>query len=280
MNSSSRVQREIAKVWTVNHQRNSSTHKAGLILEPGRWEEFDPFLLMAEDWFGRGTFDFHPHRGMETVTYVLEEKLEHKDNHGGHGVLSPGDVQWMTAGSGIIHAEEPAGETVHTLQLWINLPSSKKMTEPRYQDLRKEDMPERNEEGARITVFSGSSAGVKAQTDNNVPITMVDVELEKDASVTQDLPGSFNGFIYVLEGKGYFGKSETPGERNQVLWLGPGEEKAESEVAVRADEKLRFLLYAGEPIGEPVVARGPFVMNSDEEIRQAYDDYRMGKFGR
>lgn len=119
------------------------------------WEDVDPFLLMAEDYFVRGTFGMHPHRGIETVTYVIDGKLEHVDNKAGEGVLVPGDVQWMTAGKGIIHTEDPvAGETVHSLQLWVNLPSDKKMTEPRYQNMRAQDMPVRLEEGATIRVFS------------------------------------------------------------------------------------------------------------------------------
>jgi redox-sensitive bicupin YhaK (pirin superfamily) len=186
----------------------------------------------------------------------------------------------MTAGRGIIHAEEPLeGETVHSLQLWLNLPRSKKMTEPRYQDLRSEEMPVRHEQGALVRVFSGSSAGIKAKTLNHVPVTLVEINLKAGASVTQDLPGSYNGFIYVLEGNGYFGKDQTPGHQQQVLWLGKGKGAAESEIVIRTDKGLRALLFAGEPICEPVVARGPFVMNTEEEIRQAYEDYFAGKFG-
>lgn len=137
----SSAQRRIIRTWDVHYKSPGGPHiRQAFVLEPGHWEEFDPFLLLAEDWFQRGTFDSHPHRGIETVTIVLEGHLEHRDNHGGHGLLGPGDVQWMTAGRGVIHAEEPvAGETVHSLQLWVNLPRARKMTEPRYQDLGREE---------------------------------------------------------------------------------------------------------------------------------------------
>ncbi|GEN35092.1 MULTISPECIES: pirin family protein [Aneurinibacillus] len=271
--------RDIARVWTVHHKQQSPIHKVGQILEPGNWKEYDPFLFLAEDWFQHGVFDFHPHRGIETVTYVIEGTLEHYDNYGGEDQLEPGDAQWMTAGRGVIHKETAAvGNTVHSLQLWVNLPRSKKMIEPRYQNLRAKDMPVRHEEGAVIRVFSGSSAGVTASTLNHVPVTMVEMQLEPGVTVTQDLPGSYNGFIYILEGSGYFGTNETEGKKNQALLLGPGNHSKESEIAIRAKEKLRLLLYAGEPVKEPVVAYGPFVMNTEEEIRQAIADYREGKF--
>ncbi|MBB3869387.1 pirin family protein [Parageobacillus toebii NBRC 107807] len=273
------AQRRIRRVKTVQIETNSPIHRSGPVLEPGNWEEYDPFLMLMEDIFQRGTFDFHPHRGIETVTYVIDGQLEHFDSKAGHGTLGPGDVQWMTAGRGVIHKEDPApGSTVHSLQLWINLPSAKKMTEPRYQNLKASDMPVRREEGAIIRVFSGSSKGVKAPTLNHVPVTMVEMVLEPGASIVQDLPGSYNGFLYILEGSGTFGADATEGKAGQVLFLSRVENETESEITVTAKEKLRLLLYAGEPINEPVVAYGPFVMNTQEEIRQAIRDYQEGKF--
>lgn len=273
------VARGIRSVRDVVFQENSPTHKVGLVIEPGNWEDVDPFLLMAEDYFVRGTFGMHPHRGIETVTYVIEGKLEHSDNKTGGGELLPGDVQWMTAGKGIMHTEDPAvGDTVRSLQLWVNLPSAKKMTEPRYQNMRAQDMPVRQEEGATVRVFSGSSMGVMAATKNYVPVTMVELNVEAGVTVKQDLPGSYNGFLYIVEGQGMFGKDRTVGQAGQVLWLERGLSNEHTEVSIQATEKLRVLLYAGQPIGEKVVARGPFVMNSEEEIVQAYKDYREGKF--
>ena len=131
-------ERGIRKIKTVNIQQNSPIHRNGYVLEPGNWKEYDPFLILMEDIFQKGAFDFHPHRGIETVTYVIDGTLEHQDNKAGFGKLEAGDVQWMTAGRGVIHKEDPApGSTVHSLQLWINLPKIKKMTEPRYQNLKR-----------------------------------------------------------------------------------------------------------------------------------------------
>jgi len=263
----------------VQPTKHSPGHTVALVLEPGHWEEFDPFLLLAEDWFEHGTFDVHPHRGIETVTYVIEGRLLHYDNKAGAGELMPGDVQWMTAGRGVIHKEDPdAGDTVHSLQLWLNLTSDKKMTQPRYQNLRSHDMPVRQEEGASIRVFSGSSGAVRSQTENHVPVTMVEIVVEPGYRITQELPGDFNGFLYVLEGKGTFGGNLAQGVQGQVLWLDRPDNSSRSEVAIHATDKLRVLLYAGKPVREPVVAYGPFVMNSKEEIRQAINDYQSGKF--
>lgn len=279
--SDQRIRRMIRSVRDVTYEKRGEGHTAGFILEAGKWEEYDPFLIMAEDWFERGTFPPHPHRGIETVTYVIDGKLEHTDNQSGTSVLEPGDVQWMTAGSGIIHSEEAVkGETVHTLQLWVNLPSDHKMTKPHYQNLRREQMPVRQEEGAKIRVFSGSSKGAQATTKNIVPVTMVELTLEAGTSIAQQLPARYNGFIYIIEGIGTFGAEKTEGKKGQVLWMDRPNEDCGEETIIEfhAKEKLRVILYAGEPIGEKIVARGPFVMNSEEEIRQAYLDYQSGKF--
>lgn len=272
-------QRDIRRTWMVKPQKASPIHKVGIVLEPGNWAEFDPFLMMAEDWFQPGVFDFHPHRGIETVTYIIDGTLEHFDNQGGYGRLEAGDAQWMTAGRGVIHKETPPeGQLVHSLQLWVNLKSSDKMTQPRYQDLRGKNLPLREEDGVKIRVFSGSSGEVSATTRNHVPVTMLDVWLEPEMNLTQELPGSYNGFIYVLEGSGTFGLNKTEGQQNQVLWLGSGDNEPASQISIQAKEKLHLLLWAGEPVKEPVVAYGPFVMNSQAEIRQAYADYQAGKF--
>ncbi|ABO66867.1 MULTISPECIES: pirin family protein [Geobacillus] len=273
------VQRHIRRIKTVQMTVNSPIHQSGPVLEPGNWQEYDPFLLLMEDIFQRGAFDVHPHRGIETVTYVIRGELEHFDNKAGHDMLGPGDVQWMTAGRGVVHKEDPApGSTVHSLQLWINLPSTHKLTEPRYQNLRAEDMPIRKEEGAVIRVFSGSSKGVQAPTKNIVPVTMVEMTVEPGITVVQDLPGHYNGFLYILEGSGTFGAGNTEGKAGQVLLLSRHSRGEETELKVTAREKLRLLLYAGEPVNEPVVAYGPFVMNTPEQIREAIRDYQEGRF--
>lgn len=273
------TKRAIASVRNVTLQEHSPIHAAGPVIEPGNWEKYDPFLLMMEDKFQKGAFDVHPHRGIETVTYVIKGAIEHYDSHSGEGgVLGPGDVQWMTAGSGVVHNEVPTeGITAHSLQLWINLPREKKMTSPRYQNLKGSDVPVWEEEGAVIKVFSGSSKGVVSPTLNHVPVTMVEVRMEKGAKVSLDLPGSYKGFIYIIEGSGIFGENGVQGANSQVLELEHGG-NGESEIAVKAEEPMRFLLYAGDPVKEQVVARGPFVMNTEEEIRTAYREYMNGTF--
>lgn len=273
--------RTIRGTRTAGIEQAGPGHRHSFVLEPGRWSEHDPFLVLMEDWFRRGSFDVHPHRGIETVTYVMEGRLEHYDSKTGEAeTLGPDDAQWMTAGRGVIHKEDPAvGETVHSLQLWVNLPSASKMIEPHYQNLRSADMPVREEPGATVRIFSGSSGGIAAPTRNIVPVTMAEFRLEPGASIKQDLPGSYNGFIFVLEGEGEFGADRTKATARQVLFLGGADGHADSEIEIAAPNgPLKALLYAGEPVREHVVARGPFVMNTMEEIVQAYEDYRDGKF--
>ncbi|MBB6448718.1 hypothetical protein HNR44_000667 [Geomicrobium halophilum] len=272
-------QRTIAEVRDVILRKNSDIHTAGPVVAPGNWAKSDPFLLLMEDKFQAGAFDKHPHRGIETVTYVIDGQIEHYDSHSGDsGVLGPGDVQWMTAGSGVIHNEVPSeGVTAHSLQLWVNLPRAKKMITPRYQNLKGEDMPTQELEGATIRVFSGTSNGVTSPTLNHVPVTMVEMLIDPGATVSQALPGSYNGFMYILEGNGVFGVNEVRASKGQMLWIGNGEAE-EGEIQITAAEPLRLVLYAGAPLHEPVVANGPFVMNTEEEIKQAFLDYRDGRF--
>jgi redox-sensitive bicupin YhaK (pirin superfamily) len=247
----------------------------------GDWAATDPFLALMEDWFPRGVFGKHPHRGIETVTYVLEGRIDHYDNLGHEGAILPGDAQWMTAGRGLIHNEIPAeGDTVHSLQLWINLPASAKMTAPRYQDLLGKNVPARREPGAEIRVFSGSSGGIVAPTKNHVPVTLVEIRLQPGALVHQDLPADYNGFVVILQGAGAIGEERVKVVDGDVAWLTRIEEAAPSDTQITAGEKgMRALLYAGRPLREPVVARGPFVMNTEAQIEQAYADYRAGRFG-
>jgi quercetin 2,3-dioxygenase len=253
------------------HQGMNREHRVRQVLAPGNWQEYDPFLMLAEDWFPPGTFGDHPHRGFETVTLVLEGGVEHRDNHGGYGVLHPGDAQWMTAGRGVVHSEEAVGHA-HTLQLWVNLPRRLKMTEPRYQDLRRDEVPVRELDGATLRVYSGTSGDVTAPTRNHVPVTMIDVNAEAGASFAVGIAPALNTFIYILEGRASFAGTEA--RATQVVWLA----RDGSELEVHAHERLRAILWAGEPIGEPVVQYGPFVMNTMGEIRQAMLDFQSGKF--
>jgi len=279
-NESESNRRGIKKIWTVSERAVRPIHSAAPILQSGHWEDFDPFLLMMEDKFEKGAFDVHPHRGIETVTFIIDGAIEHYDSAtGGGGTLRPGDLQFMTAGRGVVHNETPAeGERVHLLQLWVNLPSANKMAEPRYQNIPAQAAPVRQEGGASIRVYSGSSGGVVSDTLNYAPVTFVEMSLDSGASIVQDLPGDYNGFIYVLEGSGTFGENGAGAHKGQVLWLGVADKAKMSSIRISADESMRLVLFAGRPLREPVVARGPFVMNTEEEIAQAYSDYRSGKF--
>jgi quercetin 2,3-dioxygenase len=272
--------REIKKIWTVTEQKVSPVHTAGPVLTPGNWVDYDPFLLLMEDKFEKGAFDVHPHRGIETLTYIIDGRIEHYDNAtGAGGILEKGDLQFMTAGRGVLHNESPPdGEKVHLLQLWVNLPRKYKMVKPRYQNMHAKDMPVREENGALIRVYSGSSGDMVSNTLNYAPVTFVEIILEKGSSIVQDLPGSYNGYIYVLEGSGTFGENKVEAKKGQAMWLGSSDDSELGGIQFTANENLRFVLFAGEPIKEPVVAYGPFVMNTEEEIRQAYQDYREGKF--
>jgi quercetin 2,3-dioxygenase len=256
-------------------------HRIRPLVHPADPAETDPFLVLMEDWFPRGVFDKHPHRGMETVTYVIEGQLDHYDSYGNEGSILPGNVQWMTAGRGLIHLEQPAENvTVHSLQLWVNLPAADKLVEPSAQNLTGADMPVRREPGAVIRVFSGKSGDVVAPTRNYAPVTMLEVQLEPGARIKEELPADYNAFIVVLEGDGSIGGERTAVRAGDVVWLTRTDGGGDSEVEIAGGSvALRALLYAGRPLREPVVAQGPFVMNTEEQIREAYLDYRAGRFG-
>jgi quercetin 2,3-dioxygenase len=275
------LQRSVARIDRPTVQTGMTPeHRIRPLIPSGDPKATDPFLLLMEDWFPRGVFDRHPHRGMETVTYVIDGRLDHYDNYGNKGSLLPGNVQWMTAGRGIIHVEQPPdGVTVHSLQLWVNLPAVDKMVEPRTQNLVAADLPLRREQGVEIRVFSGKSGDVIAPTKNYTPVTMLEVRLEAGARIRQELPADYNAFLVVLKGDGLIGGDQSPVHAGDVVWLTRTDDDGPSEVTIAGGTApLRVLLYAGRPLREPVVARGPFVMNTEEQIRQANIDYREGRF--
>src|SRR6202166_780551 len=170
-------------------------HRARRLIDGGNPAFSDPFLVMAEDWVPRDAFSRHPHRGIETVTLVLDGALEHFDSAGDAGVIYTGDAQWMTAGRGVIHSENPLpGTTAHALQLWVNLPASEKMAAPRYQELRRANLPTRREPGVEIRLLSGSSGGVSSRTLNHVPVTAVDARMDDGAAFEHELGAGANAF--------------------------------------------------------------------------------------
>ncbi len=278
------TQRTIRLVTTPSPPRE---HRPGManrpLIAPGHWADFDPFLVLMEDWMREpGGFPDHPHRGIETVTLVLDGELHHADNRGNSGVLGADDVQWMTAGKGIIHAELPnEDKSSHTLQLWLNLPASSKMVESDYQDLLATQRVAVDDDRARIRLISGELEGVSAPTRTHTPVQYLDVQVAAGGRTTVPIPAAHNGFVLVLDGVVRVGPDQVAGEAGQVLWLDfpPLGATRVGSLVVNATTPARILLVSGEPLREPVVAYGPFVMNTEAEILQAYQDFHSGKFG-
>ena len=253
-----------------------------IVIMPKDPRRTDPFLALAEDWFSEPGFEWHPHRGIETVTMVLDGVLEHGDNIGHAGALEPGDVQWMTAGRGIIHRELAfRNEHAHTLQLWLNLPGAKRMVPTRYQDLRAADRPRVETPGVTVEVVSGSVSGVVGQAKNHWPIHGAIVTLEPGSSVDHQLPADHRAFAYALDGDVTVGGRRV--REGEVAWSDPAAKGAAPSTltitTAPGDRVSRVMLYSGRPVGEPIVMGGPFVMNSRAEIERAYSDFHSGKFG-
>ncbi|EPS70636.1 hypothetical protein M569_04121, partial [Genlisea aurea] len=238
-------------------------------------KSLDPFLMLDEFSVSPPAgFPDHPHRGFETVTYVLQGGITHEDFAGHKGTIHAGEVQWMTAGRGIIHSEMPAGKGTNTgLQLWINLSSNHKMIEPRYQDLRKADIPKAEEGGVQVKVIAGEAMGIHSPVYTKTPAMYLDFTLKPNAEYHQRIPdSSWTAFVYVIEGRGAFGSPDSPpAEAHHILVLGPGE--GLSAWNRSETQQLRFILVAGQPLNEPVVQHGPFVMNTQVEIDRAFQDY-------
>ncbi|MFX4086901.1 pirin family protein [Sphingobium yanoikuyae] len=268
-------QREVSRVDTPSIQPGlSPAHKVRPLVESNDQIATDPFLLLMEDWFPIGVFDRHPHRGIETVTYIIEGAVDHYDNHGNSGQIAAGEALWLTAGRGLVHNEVPANDKpAHLLQLWVNLPAKSKMAPARFQEIHASTLPVRREDGVEVRVFSGSSGSAVSPTSNHAPVTMVEILLQPSATFRQELPAGYNGFVVVLEGDGKIGASQTPVAAGQVAWLTRCAEESNVSFA-GGDRPMRAILFAGLPIGEPIVARGPFVMNTVDEIDAAYAEYR------
>lgn len=244
----------------------------------------DPFLLLdcfesdqPQDYIGG--FPSHPHRGFETVTYLLNGRMRHKDNVGNEGVIEPGGIQWMTAGRGIVHSEMPEQENglLKGFQLWVNLPAKAKMTQPAYQEYPPSETPlESRENGTKVRVIAGTTelGTVGAVSNQFVKPTYMDVTLPAGEEFIQTVGGDDTAFIYVIEGALLVGEAETSLRQRTLGILGRG-----NRIRVSAETtKTRFLLIAAQPLNEPVARGGPFVMNTREEIMQAFDDYRHNRF--
>lgn len=266
--------------------------------------EFDPFLLFDEfhsekpEEYSMG-FPFHPHRGIETITYVLQGEVRHEDSLGNRGIIRPGEVQWMTAGSGIIHQEMPQGDENGALwgfQLWANLPASQKMMEPRYQEIKSNRVPELlMEKGLKVRIICGEVNGVEGPVREIITDPeYLDVTVPADEKFSHITVPGYTVFAYVIEGSGRFDKEKDPcafeveggryfdpaegcviGPETLVLY-GDGD----SIEVTAGDKGIRFLLISGKPIAEPVAWYGPVVMNTKEELKVAFEEYRQGSFTR
>jgi hypothetical protein len=246
-------------------------------------QRLDPFLML--DAFGSDDpddyiagFPDHPHRGFETVTYMLAGRMRHRDSAGHEGLLGDGGVQWMTAGSGVVHSEIPEQQdgVMEGFQLWLNLPSQRKMAEPWYQDFASESIPEYvTENGVKVRVIAGESNGVEGVVTREVtePIYL-DVNLPAGAHFSTQLPATHNAFIYVYRGAVKVGEQTVESQRMGILSNTSGADG----VSISAQQDARLILVAGKPLGEPIVQYGPFVMNNQAEIHQALDDFRNGRF--
>ena len=256
--------------------------------------DFDPFLLLDEmgpidlsAGEAKGASD-HPHRGFETVTYVLDGAFEHKDSQGNSGKLFSGDVQWMTAGSGVIHSEMPEkefaqkGGRLHGFQLWVNLPKKDKMIKPRYQDVPSKNIPiAKSKDGkVQVKVIAGESMGKNAVIDTKTPIMYLHFTIQPGGIVTQIVPQNYNTFAYVANGEALFGTEQKNAKKEQAVFF----EKDGDEVVIAipndVSSQADVILLAGIPLNEPVKRYGPFVMNTEEELQQAITDYKSGKMGK
>ncbi len=257
--------------------------------------DLDPFIMM--DQMGdvdyapgepKGT-NWHPHRGFETVTYIMDGAFEHQDSHGGGGFIKDGATQWMTAGGGILHIETPpaelvvSGGTFHGVQLWVNLPGKDKMIDPAYQNLEGGDVTllASDDGGALVRVIAGDLAGHKGPGSTHTPITFVHATIAPGASLNVPWNPAYNALVYVLAGSGKAGTEGRPVHVGQTIVFGKGD-----HVSIAADDKqesrygsLEVLILGGEPIREPVAQYGPFVMNTREELQQALEDFQSGRFG-
>ncbi|MDI7197782.1 pirin family protein [Leptospira santarosai] len=257
--------------------------------------QLDPFLLLDE----MGPVEYkpgkaigapeHPHRGFETVTYLLTGEMEHRDSWGNYGKLKSGDVQWMTAGSGLVHSELPSndfqknGGRMHGFQLWVNLPSSQKMSRPRYQDTPSERIPEieTSDGKTKIRVIAGEVFGTKAVIETKIPILYYHFRMIPGADVTVPVPESYNVFVFPFSGDGtlYTEEGNTSLKEGEMVWFERGQGDVRFSLREGSPSDWQFLLIGGEPVDEPVARYGPFVMNTQEEISQAFYDFHAGKMG-
>lgn len=255
--------------------------------------DFDPFLLLDEigpkdlaPGEAKGAPD-HPHRGFETVTYMLEGRFEHRDSRGHAGKLGPGDVQWMTAGSGVVHSEMPEkefariGGRLHGFQLWVNLPRQDKFSKPYYQEIPSSKIPLVTNGDVTARIIAGDALGTRAIIETRIPIIYVHFTLQPGARTVLSVPKEYNTFVYVVGGQGQFGPNNNQKEvhRGQMVIFENNGDQIEVKASKNTKSPFDMLLIGGTPINEPIARYGPFVMNTKEEVYQAIQDYNDGLMG-
>ncbi|WP_245685711.1 pirin family protein [Streptomyces yerevanensis] len=276
--------RTVARIEDGTHLGpDAQVDDKSLMFSPQAPELTDPFLVLVDDLFSEPGFEWHPHRGLETVTLVLDGVLEHGDSIGNSGTLTAGDVQWMTAGRGIIHRELAfRNERAHILQLWVNLPADKKMVDSRYQDLLATGRPTIDHDGAHIDLISGAAGGLTAPALTHWPISGSVITMEPGRSLDHVLPGQDRAFFTVLAGAVSIGGRNVTAR--QTAWSDPLPD-ADAHLSViglrtgDGDALTKVLTFSGPPIRQPVAMGGPMVMNTRAEIEQAFRDFHTGRFG-
>ena len=276
-------QRSIARVVTVPPLAPGFVgpgHLTAPVVSPENFDLNDPFIVLMDDHLDIGdrtVGEPHPHAGFETVTLILDGAIHDRDEG---GVIKAGEVQWMTAGRGIIHGENVMTKgKVRLLQLWLTLPKDQRWTTPGFQTIQADAVPVRREAGVEVRIYSGASGSLRSTTGNHVPVTMTEIKMDPHTSIDQELPTSYNGFAYLIDGSIQVGGAVL--NRGQVGWLDrPNDEGTSVLHVVSGEDGARLVLYAGQPQGDTIVSHGPFIGDSKEDIVRLYTEYRAGEFVR
>ena len=280
MNNAEKSFKTIEKIFTPVVVPEGVGAKVRRIIGTTHLPRLDPFLML--DHFNvklPGGFPDHPHRGFETVTYMQEGEVFHEDFKGNKGRLGPGDLQWMTAGKGILHAEMPGSWEQEAIgfQLWINLASKNKFCEPGYQEISKDKVLIAKKDGVTAKVIAGEALGAKGPIYARTPALYLDIKMEPNSKFEQVIPKGWNSFSYVYKGRAYYGESKKEVKTNSVALL----KKDDKEVLLieTKGEEAQLIIIAGQPLNEPMVQYGPFVLSDEKELAKTFEDYRFGKNG-
>lgn len=266
--------RRIKKVFTPLEVAEGRGARVKRVIGANQLKSLDPFVMMDHASIGVDAgFPPHPHRGFETVSHIILGNSVHEDFKGNHGELKAGDVQWMTAGRGIMHAEGPKDGPLEGIQLWVNLRSNLKMCEPAYQHILSETIAIARGDGSLVKIIAGQALGISSPTITRTPAYYLDIDLQANKDFHQTIPSGWNSLIFMLNGSVTIEGTQLSKGQCGVL------DQAGEDVFIHSDNDSRLILLAGEPLNEPIVQHGPFVMNTQAEIQQAINDFRHGRNG-